>query len=40
MDTVLCYWIDDNKDIINNFIKNFKCEYNKIARKIGIDKIE
>ena len=40
MDTVLCYWIDDNKDIINDFIKNFKCEYNKIARKIGIDKIQ
>lgn len=40
MDTVLCYWINDNKDIINDFIKNFKCEYNKIARKIGIDKIQ
>lgn len=30
------YWIKDNSDMVENFINDFKFEYNKIARNIGI----
>ena len=39
-DIVIKYWINDNSDCIDNFVKNLKFEYNKIASMIGIKPID
>ncbi|MDK8323799.1 MAG: hypothetical protein QP761_07900 [Campylobacter ureolyticus] len=38
-EALLDYWIKDNKEVVDEFINNFKFEYNKIAKTFGIDKI-
>ncbi|CAD7288254.1 ATP-dependent nuclease [Campylobacter suis] len=39
LDIIVKYWIEDNKNIADAFVSNFKFEYNKIAEKVRIDKI-
>lgn len=39
-DIVIKYWINDNSDFIDNFVKDLKFEYNKIASTMGIKPID
>ena len=39
-DIVIKYWINDNSDCIDNFVKDLKFEYNKIASTMGIKPID
>ena len=39
-DIMVKYWIRDNSDCIDNFVKDLKFEYNKIASIIGIKPIK
>lgn len=38
-DIIIKYWIDEHNNIVHSFVYSFKNEYNKIAEKIGIEKI-
>ncbi len=38
-EALLDYWIKENKEVVDEFVDNFKFEYNKVAKTFGIDKI-